>query len=332
MLSHVDASPALPARLEVGAFEQEIEAFDPLSLVEDIAEQLGPRAREKFLALMVFVAPEIPRRLCGSPAGLAQVLHSLLDNAIKFTEKGQIIARTWIERPGEQAVTLCCQVADTGVGIPAAALERLRQGAIGGDPARIIPAGGGAGMIIARDLAIKMGGTFEVTETSSRGTTVSFSVPLTSAAAPASSADAATGLRPQPLRVLVVDDNQTHREILLRYLSYWGIQSSSASGGEEALALLHQAAAAEDPYRMAILDLAMPGMDGFALAHTIRRDPGLGAMDLILLTAFDERGQGEMALREGFAAYLTKPVKHAHLLSTIQAVIGKADRPVASPA
>ena len=336
MLSPVDPNQALLSRLELGGLVPESEAFELLGLVEGVAEGLLPRAREKFLALMVFVAPEIPARLCGNRAGLERVLWNLLDNAIAYTEKGQVVVRVAIERPADPPADprlwVGFQIADTGMGIPAAQLGHLRQGPENGGP-HAVPAAGGAGLIEARDLVIGMGGAFDVTETSSRGTTVSFALPMAPVTAPGVAPGGATAAAPssgvvapsQPLRVLVVDDNETHREILLRYLGYWGIQSSSAGSGDEALALLHQARSAEDPYRLAILDLAMPGMDGFALAHAIRRDPGLGGIDLILLTAFDERGQGEMALREGFVAYLTKPVKHASLLATIQGVVEKGD-------
>lgn len=334
MLSPVDSNQARLSRVEVGGFVPESESFDLLGLVEGVAEQLLPRAREKFLALMVFVAPEIPAHLCGNPAGLERVLWNLLDNAIAFTEKGQVIVRVAIEQPADPPVDprlrIGFQVQDTGMGIPAALLGHLRQEAVNGGPPGL-PSAARGGLFEARDRVIGMGGAFDVSETSSRGTTVSFTLPLAPETTPGGATDAATGVAddaaagapPPPLRVLVVDDNETHREILLRYLGYWGIQSSSAGSGDEALTLLHQARAAEDPYRLAILDLAMPGMDGFALAHAIRRDPGLGSIDLILLTAFDERGQGEMALREGFVAYLTKPVKHASLLATIQRVVDK---------
>jgi CheY-like chemotaxis protein len=128
------------------------------------------------------------------------------------------------------------------------------------------------------------------------------------------------------LRVLVVDDNRAHREILHRYLDHWGVRSESAADGSTALTALRRAAEAGEPFDLAILDLAMPGMDGFALAEAVRQDHALDDTQLILLTAFDQRGQARAALDQGFAAYLTKPVRHSRLLDTVQRVLRAAPR------
>lgn len=119
-------------------------------------------------------------------------------------------------------------------------------------------------------------------------------------------------------RLLVVDDNRAHRGILLRHLRHWGLRAEDAPDGPAALAALRQAATDGQPFALAILDLAMPGMDGFALAEALRQDPALADTRLILLTAFDAQGQAEAALRQGFAAYLTKPPRRARLLTLLQ--------------
>jgi CheY-like chemotaxis protein len=132
------------------------------------------------------------------------------------------------------------------------------------------------------------------------------------------------------IRVLIVDDNQAHREILHRYFDHWGVRSFSAPDGPSALASLRGAAKEGDPFDVAVLDLAMPGMDGFALGEAIGDDPGLAGTRLILLTAFDEQGQGREALRQGFSAYLCKPVRHSQLLATVRRLLGD-DRTETSP-
>lgn len=122
------------------------------------------------------------------------------------------------------------------------------------------------------------------------------------------------------LRVLVVDDNAAHREILRRYLGHWGVSGEGAASAGEALDCLRASQANGRPFHLAILDLAMPEADGFDLAEAIARDPEIASLPLVLLTAFDQQGQAREARERGFSAYLTKPVKHLDLLATLQAL------------
>ncbi len=330
-MSQIDTNWALLTQLDAGTLRVEREPFDLGALVEAVVEQTEPRAHAKFLSFMAFVAPEIPARVLGSPAYLQRVLLILIHNAIRLTEKGEVDLRVTLEDRTADRVTVRFEVRDTGIGLPDDVVEDTRAPAADPPPpdaprARIAFA-------LARGLARTMGGTLDVVASGSQGTVVSFTAALAPAAAPVPTASPPGAAVPPgqalhpPLKVLVVDDNQTHREILHRYLHFWGIDNTGAATGEEALAELRAAAAAGDPYAVAILDLAMPGMDGFALAHAIRREARLADTRLILLTAYDERGQGELALREGFSAYLTKPVKHGNLFTTIQAVVLGAREP-----
>ncbi|MBK7782711.1 MAG: response regulator [Ardenticatenia bacterium] len=127
------------------------------------------------------------------------------------------------------------------------------------------------------------------------------------------------------LRVLVVDDNAAHRDILRRYLSHWGVSGRGAASADEALAFLRETQALGQPFHLAILDLAMPEADGFDLADAIERDPDILPLPLVLLTAFDQQGQAREARARGFSAYLTKPVKHLDLLATLQALTARDD-------
>jgi CheY-like chemotaxis protein len=122
------------------------------------------------------------------------------------------------------------------------------------------------------------------------------------------------------LRVLLVDDNAAHRDILRRYLSHWGVSGDGVASAREALAALRESQAMGRPYHLAILDLAMPETGGFDLADAIGRDPDIARLPLVLLTAFDQQGQAREARAHGFSAYLTKPVKHLDLLATLQAL------------
>ncbi len=122
-------------------------------------------------------------------------------------------------------------------------------------------------------------------------------------------------------RILVVDDHAAHRDILRRYLVHWGARPTVAPDAATALTRLREATAAGRPYQLAILDLTMPDMDGFALAHHLLQDRDLRGTPLVLLTAYDQQGQAQAALRRGFRAYLTKPVRHSRLLETVQAIL-----------
>ena len=126
------------------------------------------------------------------------------------------------------------------------------------------------------------------------------------------------------LRILIVDDNPAHRDILNRYLDHWGIRNENAWDGPTALRVLREAAAAEEAFDIAILDLAMPGMNGLVLADEIGADESLSSTNLVLLTAFDQPGQAYRAQSAGFSAYLTKPVRHSLLLSTIDGILDES--------
>lgn len=325
--------------------------FGLRQVVEDVAEAAQAEALERFLSLMAYAAPEIPPRLIGSAGPLEQVLLGLVENAVRHTEKGEVVLRALpedAESVGDTAppgLRVRFEVCDTGVGFPATLVERFRA-----SPPVAADASSG-GLERAAALVARMGGRLGV-ESSAQGSTVAFSLPFavvapdavsTGAAPEAAAAKAEDGTAgadvppaADPVRVLVVDDNATHREILVRYLGHGGRAGSGAASGEEALAALRDAAEVGAPFRVTIVDLSMPRMDGFALARAIRRDPELAATCLILLTAFDERGQGELALREGFSAYLTKPVKLDRLQATIDGVLaastglGLAEPPAAA--
>lgn len=322
-MSQIDTNWALLAQLDAGTLLAEAEPFDLIDLVEAVVEQTEPRAHAKFLSFMAFVAPEIPPNVIGSAAYLQRVLLILLHNAIRLTEKGEVDLRVTLEDRAADHVIVRFEVRDTGIGLPETVVAAARGSsgpALSADAPRASVA-----FALARGLARLMGGTLDIVASGSQGTVVSFTVALVRAAAPTAPAANADPPAGHPLTVLVVDDNQTHREILHRYLNYWGIGNTGVATGEAALTALRAAVDAAEPYAVAILDLSMPGMDGFALAHAIRRDGRLSETRLILLTAYDERGQGELALREGFSAYLTKPVKHGNLYSTIQAVLRDGD-------
>jgi PAS domain S-box-containing protein len=308
------------SKIEAGKLILDSTDFDLLALVEGSAELLASRARDKRLSLMTYVAPDVPTRLRGDPGRLRQVLLNLVGNAVKFTERGEVMVRAELVADDETNVIVRISVQDTGIGLSAAAQRRLFQPFTQADGSVTRKYGGtGLGLAISKHLVELMGGAIAVASSEGQGATFSFTARLERAQA---EAPAAAPPELPPLCALIVDDSTSSHDILQRYLSAWGLASASASGGADALAELHRATAAGTPYDLVITDLSMPDLDGFALARAIQRDRSLAGTRLILLTAFDERGQGEQALRSGFTAYLTKPVKQAQLHEALLAAIG----------
>jgi len=313
------------SKIEAGRLVLEQKEFELVAVVESAAEAFANRAREKGLPLMTFVAPDIPRYLIGDGGRLRQVLINLLSNAVKFTEQGEIMVNAALAAEDETSVTVEFSVSDTGIGITPEARRRLFIPFTQADGSTTRRYGGtGLGLVISKRLIEMMGGQIWVESQPGIGSTFTFTARF------GRSGRAQTDERPSfhdlvGLRVLVVDDNLRHGDILLRYLNSWTMQADVANNARIALLRLRSAQASGAPYAVVITDLAMPDMDGFALARAIKRDPKLAETPVILLTAYDERNQGEQALQAGLSAYLVKPVRQSQLFDALaNAVFGKS--------
>ncbi|MEZ4728238.1 MAG: ATP-binding protein [Caldilineaceae bacterium] len=316
------------SKIEAGRFHLQEENFAPILVVESVAELLSAQAVAKHLALMTFVAPEVPPILRGDGGRFRQVLLNLVGNAIKFTDQGEIVVRVTVQTQAANMVRLHCTVTDSGIGIAAAEQRRLFQPFTQIDGSVTRRHGGtGLGLAIAHRLVKLMGGEIGIESAEGKGSTFWFTLTLrpatTNASTPVGLPAALRGLR-----VLVVDDNATHRAILQSYLQAWGSQTDGAASGTEALCRLRCAASAH-PYQIAIVDQVMPEMDGLQLGRAVRNDPAVAATQLIMLTAFDELDQGRTAIAHGYNAYLTKPVRQERLRTTIIQVA--TIHPVADP-
>ncbi|MCX6043515.1 MAG: response regulator, partial [Chloroflexi bacterium] len=318
------------SKIEAGKLLLDQQDFAPLQVVESIAELLAAQANAKHLALMTFVAPDVPATVRGDAGRLRQILLNLVGNAIKFTAQGEVVVGLTLETSTPTHVTLRGTVTDTGIGITKAAQQRLFQPFTQVDGSTTRQYGGtGLGLAIASRLVNIMNGAIGIESETGKGSTFWFTICLEK-----STATLAT-TPPHPvelegLRVLVVDDNATHRDILQTYLRTWGMVVDVANQGTTGLMQLMRAAETE-PYTLAIIDQMMPGLDGTLLGLAVRDEPTLAATRLIMLTAFDEKGQGQHALEMGYAAYLTKPVRQTRLLETIIRVLATAPAPVTAP-
>ena len=317
------------SKIEAGKMILDRVSFLPLALVEGAADLLAPQVYEKNLTLMTFVDPAIPAQLMGDPGRLRQLILNLLSNAVKFTERGNVLLQAELDDDQGNVVTVRFTVTDTGIGLSEADRQRLFQPFTQADGSTTRRYGGtGLGLAISKRLVDLMGGQIGVESQLGQGSTFWFSVPFErSAVEPAEKPAPAQG-DIASLRVLLVDDNVAHGQILQRYLGAWGLRLTTVEGGVPALNTL--LAAKDDPFALVITDLVMPDMDGFALARAIQRNPDLADTPLILLTAFDERGLGEQALAASFAAYLVKPLHRTQLLETVIAALARSSSPGAT--
>jgi two-component system sensor histidine kinase/response regulator len=310
------------SKIEAGKLHFEELDFDLVEIVEGTLDMLAERAQRKEIELLSAVAPGVPSRLRGDPGRLRQVLVNLIGNAIKFTDRGEVVVRVFKEAETNTHATIRFSVEDTGIGISPEVQQRLFQAFTQADNSTTRRYGGtGLGLAISRQIVSLLGGEIGVRSELGRGATFWFTVmfPKQSALTP-----------PLPahnrdlfdLRVLVVDDNATNRQILRHKIVSWKMQKGSAASGPEALKSLRGAVAAGRPYDVALLDMQMPEMDGLTLARAIKADPALASTRLIILTSLGQVLSPAELKQAGIDAYLGKPVKQSRLFDCLVDVVG----------
>ena len=290
--------------------------------VKNLVDILAERAHDKGLELASMVDNDVPTALESDPGRLRQILTNLVGNAIKFTEAGEVVLRAELFGEDAERATVRISVKDTGIGMTEEQQERVFESFSQADASTTRRYGGtGLGLTISRQLAGMMGGEIGVQSEPGVGSTFTLTLPLKKQpgallASPGPLADLGD------LRVLIVDDNDTNRQILRKQLSSWGMASAEAEDGFAALRELRAAVGRDEPYDVAILDMQMPGMDGMQLARQIGTERAISPTRLLLLTSIGQRGDGEDARKAGIEAYLTKPVRQSELYDAISTVMG----------
>jgi PAS domain S-box-containing protein len=304
------------SKIESGKLELECIPFDLHLLVEDLAEMFVLRAEAKGIELTCHVLPEVASAVLGDPDRLRQVLINLVNNALKFTEKGEIAVR--VEPAGDR---LRFSVRDSGIGIPPENATRLFSWFTQADASVSRRFGGtGLGLAICKQLVELMSGTIGVESTEGEGSTFWFELPLALAcAAPSRHRPAAENSK--GIRILGVDDNPTNLEILRDQLVSWGFEFKPASTGNQALKAMKDAAASNRPFHLAILDRKLPDLDGLDVAASIQRDSNLQGTPLLMLTSLDSSIDSAAMKRLGFAGMLTKPIRQSRLFDTIVNIV-----------
>ncbi len=310
------------SKIEAGKLAIETIDFELTEVVEGTLELLAEKARAKNLELAGWIAPETCLNLRGDPGRLRQILTNLVDNALKFTEQGEVEVMVAQQEALGNKVRLRFEIRDTGIGIAKDVQSRLFQAFTQADGSLTRRYGGtGLGLAISRQLTELMGGKIGCESELGRGSLFWFTLEFEIQEHPPVRVPAGE-TNFQGVRVLIVDDNVTNRRILSKQLDAWRLRNDCASNGPEALNLMRKAAEEKDPYGLAVLDMQMPIMDGLTLASSIKGDAQLKNTALIMLTSLGPIPQDRHWRQIGIAEYLIKPVKQSRLLDTIATALG----------
>ncbi len=306
------------SKIEAGELAVERVPTEVRDCLDNAIQLLGLSAARKGVELIAVVADEVPVAILGDPTRLQQVIANLVSNAVKFTESGEIVVRMGWSGPSAESETamLHLSVQDTGIGIESDTLPHLFEAFTQADPSTTRRFGGtGLGLTICKRLVDAMGGRIWVHSELGVGSTFHCTVQAQPAPFPRPAHLGRERSALAGVRVLVVDDNATNRQILEAQLRAWAMEPVMASGGEPALRCLH-----EDPdFACVLLDMQMPGMDGLMLAEAIRQQPGGATVPLVMLTSL---GPTAVDLRGvDVRTWLTKPVRPSRLFDELMAIV-----------
>ena len=327
------------SKVEAGHLELECTEFDLGELIERTADGLSIRSHAKGLELACHVAPEVPLRLIGDSVRLQQVLVNLIGNAIKFTEKGEVVTHVTIGSSQDvpaipeglkqtETIELCFSVSDTGIGVPEDRINHIFEKFTQVDSSTTRKYGGtGLGLSISKRLVELMNGHIWIDSQLGRGTTISFTARF--GVLPKAADGSAMTESPERsiagLRILIVDDNATNRMILREILTGWGGLPTEAESGEKGIMEIKEARRTGSAYDLVLLDYHMPRLDGFGVAEQIRKDPEIASTAIVMITSDIGRGDPQRFREMGIASYFTKPVKRAELKSAVMAAVIKAE-------
>ena len=313
------------SKIEAGKMELESINFRLEDVLDNLVNMVGLKAAEKGVELHFNLAPDVPVALIGDPLRLGQILVNLCNNAIKFTEqRGEIEVSISCAEHTDSGVRLHIAVRDTGIGMSSEQQQRLFQSFSQADSSTTRKYGGtGLGLAICKNLTELMGGQISVTSQPGSGSTFMFDIQL------GLQRDAAPKRLPitpgsQPLRVLVVDDNATAREILSGILHQFDMLVDIAHSGAEALQLLQQNDSSTHPVDVVLMDWQMPDLDGVETTRQLQQLPLRHQPAVIIVTAFGDDSLEQQAAELDVRGFLAKPVTMSGLFDAMMNALGMA--------
>jgi CheY-like chemotaxis protein len=313
------------ARIESGRLQIEKSEFDLTEVIDNTISTFGVAAHTKGLELIARIAPGVPERLIGDPLRLRQVLVNLIGNAVKFTSEGQIVLEISRDPESTEPGDLRLAISDTGIGIPAAKLNTIFASFTQADSSTTRQYGGtGLGLAIVKRLVGLMGGRIWVESAVNEGSTFYFTAKFGVAARVISPASLPISLKDH--RVLVVDDNLINRLILREMISHCGAQVTEAASGADALEALRQATEASRPFKIVLLDMRMPAMDGLEVARRIRGQKFPCEPLILMLSSEDFRPQLSRVHELGLDGYMMKPITRRGLFEAINRLLNDTGR------
>ena len=308
------------SKIEAGKLELDNIDFDLCVTVESSFNLFAVKADKSGLSFSYFIDPEVPSILNGDPGRLRQVINNFISNAVKFTEKGEVVVNVTLTEETDSDAIVRFAVQDTGIGVPANRKDHLFRSFTQVDTSTTRKYGGtGLGLAISKQIAEMMGGQVGLESEEGRGSTFWFTAVLKKS--PSGQQRVPLDLGDiKNLYVLVVDDNDTNRNILRKYLESWHCRVEEAVSAEEAMKRLFNAVKRNDPFQIALIDFCMPEMDGSSLCRKIKAEQQFKDLVIVMLTSLSNRGDTEHYKKLGFAAYLNKPVKQSQLFDCLRIV------------
>jgi len=321
------------SKIEAGKLEIDAIDFNLGDSLGDTMKTLSLRAHQKGLELAYDIQPDVPDALVGDPGRLRQIIVNLVGNAIKFTEKGEVIVYVQADSRTKDDIQLHFTIADTGIGIPPEKQIAIFEAFTQADGSMSRTYGGtGLGLTISARLVGFMHGRIWVESELGQGSRFHFTAHFGLQKSPARTIVPRDPVTLRGMRVLVVDDNATNRQILLKMLTNWHTNPTAVESGARAITALREAQGLGRIYPLILLDAQMPEMDGFALAECIKRNPDWKTATIMMLSSAGQRGDAKRCRDLGVAAYLTKPVRQDELLDAILTALGTRPTKETSPA
>lgn len=311
------------SKIEARKIELETIDFNLRDTVSDSVSCLSLQAHKKGLELACDIHPDITENVKGDPGRLRQILINLVGNAIKFTEKGEVLVSVEQKEQSDGKVLFHFKVKDTGIGIPKSKHKIIFEAFSQVDGSMTRKYGGtGLGLAVSSQLVNLMDGKIWVESQLGKGSTFHFTLPFEIQKKSLQKITLPDLEDIKNLSVLAVDDNATNRRILQKMLLNWNMKPVTVDSGEAALSVIDDAAQKNKSFSLILIDSHMPKMDGFTLAEKLKKNPHVSNAALIMLTSGGIRGEAAKCRRIGIAAYLTKPIKQSELFDAITHSLG----------